>query len=399
MSGRDVRIRNGKYLLILPVVIFSIVSLLPVAFQIGKTILESDFGNDRNSVLSANKESFTISAPRLTPWASIGGCGAGGSGGAAGNSDGIKWIGTESGGGLIDLELLPKYQLGQNFKSFTIAPHISFKPTWTTTVGVIIPVMSKTGEVQYLTHQEPFDVTTGGLGDISFDFTKVFGMSGQYSLELCLSLPIGQYDIKRGTESSLCFLPKEFQKGSGIYNSALTLSRTVDVEDGMWLVYASVNYPFNAKFSGENEMLDKYFQNYKDRKSNRRFYYRFKPYGENDLGGYTPPSGSVSVYYSYRGISQYIHTWGINFSAPFGVAWIPYYKVNTYDPGPDPNNEVWNAAFMYGLEFSRPKYPIFLAASLPLHDKRNPLGRWDGPDWGDFLQQWTFAVGIKASMF
>jgi hypothetical protein len=50
-----------------------------------------------------------------------------------------------------------------------------------------------------------------------------------------------------------------------------------------------------------------------------------------------------------------------------------------------------------------------LAFSLPLHDQANalggneyddgPLSTWDWPDWQDFLQQWTLAVGFKTSFF
>jgi hypothetical protein len=64
---------------------------------------------------------------------------------------------------------------------------------------------------------------------------------------------------------------------------------------------------------------------------------------------------------------------------------------------------------VYGLEFSKPKFPLFIAFSLPLHDKSNspgadefdtkPLRKWDSPDWKDFLQQATIGFGIKSTMF
>ena len=65
-------------------------------------------------------------------------------------------------------------------------------------------------------------------------------------------------------------------------------------------------------------------------------------------------------------------------------------------------------AFVYGLEFSRSDYPIFLAFSLPLHDKSNaanpndeydekPMQKWNLPDFGSLFEEWTLAIGIKAS--
>ena len=79
--------------------------------------------------------------------------------------------------------------------------------------------------------------------------------------------------------------------------------------------------------------------------------------------------------------------------------------------GRHPDNKAWTASINYGLEFSRQDFPVFIAVSKPLQDKTNPpgpdddpydesiVGQWNGPDWNDFLQAWTFAVGLKASMF
>jgi hypothetical protein len=348
---------------------------------------------------STNGIGFTGgSIPSPTPWSSIGGCGAGGSGG--GVADGIQWLGNGVQGGLIDMELLPRYVIRRNFKQTSIAPRLSFKPTWTTMVGLSLPIMSKSGAVQYQSNVEEVDRTTGGMGDLTIDVSKSIGFAGEYQIQLSLTLPTGQYDIKRGSDRAQFFLPVDFQMGSGLYTPTLQLSRSIDVEDGFWKIDVSYSHPFNAKpFSRKNAMLDTYFADYKDRTDNRRFYYRGKPYGENDLGGYTPPSASVTTYFAWRGVEGYVHSWGIYLSAPFGVAWIPEPSVGEYAPKPDPDHKAWNGALIYGLEFSRQKYPVFCAISLPLHDRADPFNRIDGPDWSDFLNQWIFAVGIKSTMF
>ena len=342
-----------------------------------------------------------------TPWQSIGGCGAGGSGGGSG--DGIKWIGQGVSGGYLEVEAFTKYTVGQNFTGVTFTPHLSIKPTWSTKLGVSIPWMSHSGEVQYRSNQIPADRTTGGLGDVSIDFSKTIGSGGAASLSASLSIPTGQYDIKRGTDSGKELLPSSFQKGSGLYSLTLGWDYSRDTDKGIWLYSLSYTHPFAMHLiSGENEFNDSYWEDIEH--EGKRFEYRFKPYGENDLGAYTPPSVGGSIAYGYRGRPGIVQSFGVNFSVPLGVAWINSEKVGTYDPRPDPDHRAWSVAFAYGIELSNADFPVFLAVSLPLHDKSNaadpddeydesPMRKWDAPDWSDFGQQWTIAVGIKGSFF
>lgn len=342
-----------------------------------------------------------------TPWQSIGGCGAGGSGGGSG--DGIKWIGQGVSGGYLEVEAFTKYTVGQNFTGVSFTPHLSIKPTWSTKLGVSVPWMSHSGEVQYRSNQIPADRTTGGVGDVSFDFSKTIGSGGAASLSASLTIPTGQYDIKRGTDSGKELLPSSFQKGSGLYSLTLGWDYSRDTDKGIWLYGLSYTHPFAMHLiSGENEFNDSYWKDIEHKGD--RFEYRFKPYGENDLGAYTPPSVGGSIAYGYRGRPGIVQSFGVNFSVPLGVAWINSEKVGTYDPRPDPDHQAWSVAFAYGIEFSNSDFPVFLAVSLPLHDKSNaadpeneydesPMRKWDAPDWSDFGQQWTIAVGIKGSFF
>ena len=351
--------------------------------------------------------SYNVPVEPATPWQSIGGCGAGGSGGGSG--DGIKWIGQGVSGGYLETEVFTKYNVGQNFSALSLTPHFSIKPTWSTKFGVTVPFVSHQGEVQYRSNQPPTDRSTGGLGDISFDFSKTIGSGGAASLSASLSIPTGQYDIKRGTDASQEILPSSFQKGSGLYSLTLGWDYSRDTDKGIWLYSLSYTHPFAMHpISGENEFNDSYWS--KISHEGDRFEYRFKPYGENDLGAYTPPSVSASVAYGYRGRAGIVQSLGLNFSAPLGVAWISSEKAGTYDPRPDPDHQAWSLAIAYGIEFSNPDFPVFLAFSVPIHDKANaadprdeyddsPMKEWNAPDWGDILQQWTFAVGVKGSFF
>lgn len=342
-----------------------------------------------------------------TPWESIGGCGAGGSGGGSG--DGIKWIGQGVSGGILETEVFTKYSVGQNFSGLTLTPHFSIKPTWSTKLGVSVPWMSHRGEVQFRSNQSPEDRSTGGLGDLSFDFSKTIGSGGAASLSASLSIPTGQYDIKRGTDASEMILPSSFQKGSGLYSLTLGWDYSRDTDKGIWLYGLTYTHPFAMHLiSGENEFNDSYWEGMDH--SDDRFEYRFKPYGENDLGAFTPPSVGASIAYGYRGRAGIVQSFGLTFSAPLGVAWISSEKVGVYDPRPDPDHKAWSGALVYGIEFSDASYPVFLALSLPIHDKagkanpddeydESPMEEWNAPDWDDFLQQWTIAVGIKGSFF
>jgi hypothetical protein len=272
-----------------------------------------------------------------------------------------------------------------------------------------MPISSKTAEVQYRSNQPAETRTTGGSGDVTLEFSKVLGISGEYLLFLGLTLPTGQYDIKRGADATAEILPPILQKGTGVYNASFLLNYTRDVQDGMVLANVNFNFPFAVRPFGKNEFLDSYFTAFRDSTQSRRFFYQFKPYGENDLGGYTPPSVGGSVSYAYRGVENYVHSWTVVFSVPLGVAWIPSEKTGQYNPRPDPDHKAWTAALCYGLEFSRPKFPVFIGLSLPIHDKANapganemdptPMKRWDTPDLKDLFQQWTVALGLKATMF
>ncbi|MBD3390588.1 MAG: hypothetical protein GF418_01085 [Chitinivibrionales bacterium] len=349
----------------------------------------------------------------MLPWVSVGGCGAGGSGGGGG---GVRWIGKGVSGGLIDAEIMYTATMGQNYNQKQVKTRLSWKPTWTVILGATVPIVSKVGSLQPQTNYDDKTEVTGGLADVIIDITKNFGMQGQYSILGSVTLPTGQYDIKRGKENEELYLPTSLQKGSGLLGLSLGLGYTRDVEDGLWVGDLTFSYPVALNLRGENEHFD-YTDEQLDAmaaEDRKRFDYVFKPYGENKLGAYTPPSLTLAVYYGYRGVEHFVHSFGITFTGMFGVAWVPNFTATTdidgYDPFPDPDHKAWTASLNYGLEFSRDKFPIFVAVSLPINDSKNdpdradkyndePFGKWGAPDWEDFLQSWTVGIGVKSTMF
>ena len=360
-----------------------------------------------------NDTDFSSINASMIPWASIGGCGAGGSGGGGGG--GAKWVGRGVSGGLLDIQLMMSDAIGQNFEFKTFSSRFSMKPTYTSTLGLSLPIVAKSGVLQPMSNIPASTENTGGLGDISVDYSTNIGLEGEYSVSLALSLPTGQSDIKRGTDNESKVLPSSLQKGSGMYSATMGLSYSKDFDDAMLLFDASYSHPFMLSFSGKNQFFPKpAFELDSCSAADRsRFEYWFKPYGENDLGGFTPPSVSASVFYGYKGEELYTYSFGATFSAPLGVAWNPSYRPGAYDPRPDPDFKCWTASLNYGMEFTSSKYPIFIGVSLPFHDKTNPpdanitsqqydpsvVYKWDGPDFKSMLQAWSFSIGMKATLF
>ena len=337
-----------------------------------------------------------------TPWTCIGGCGAGGSGNSGGTS--VKWVGKGVSGGLIDLQCLAGYSLFRDHSVRSLTPRFSYKPTYTSQIGLTIPVYDKNSAIQPSTLYSRQYEETGGTGDILFDASTTFGLEGEYSCMLSLGLPTGQYNIVRGSDQTSYLLPSLSQMGTGLTVPSLTLSYSKDVENGMWMFDISYCHPMTFRlFSGKNEFLDSYFKGYKDSTGNKRFYYRFKPYGENDLGDFTPPSITATAYRGIKGGYDFMQSLGLTFSAPLGVTWVHDEIMNgsvlRYNPRPDPDDMAWSGQLIYAIEFSHPQHPLYLAVVKPIHDKKDAQGKWDAPDWESLKNEWGLVLGLKATMF
>jgi hypothetical protein len=336
------------------------------------------------------------------PWECVGGCGAGGSGSSGGNT--VKWVGNGVSGGLIDVQAFAGYSLFRDHSILSSVPQFSFKPTYTTQVDVIVPLLDKAGSVQPSTLYARQYEQSGGIGDVSLDGSFTFGTAGEYSCMLTIGLPTGQYNIVRGSDKTSFVLPSSMQMGTGLTVPSLTLSYSKDVDKGIWLFDLTYSNPVSVRlFTGKNEFLNTYFKDYKDSTGNKRFYYRFKPYGENDLGDYTPPSFCASGYFGLRDNREIMQSFGVTFSAPLGVAWIHDELQNGsvlhYNPRPDPDDIAWSAQLIYGMEFSNPKHPLYLAIVKPVHDVRDAQGKWNGPDLTALVNEWSIVLGVKATLF
>jgi hypothetical protein len=353
-------------------------------------------------------------ARSLVPWQNIGGCGAGGSGGLGGGN--ITWIGRGVSGGLLDVQSITSVEIGQTRRNFASMQRLSFKPTSASSIALSIPVLSKMAQFQPQTNLPSRTEVTGGVGDLLLDFSRTFGSIGQYALMATLTLPTGQYDIKRGEETSPQYLSNILQLGGGVYAASIGLSYTRDFDRGILIADFLATHPFVINFSGKNKNNDAasggwgYETDLMSDKEKQRFVYRFKPYGENDLGGYTAPSLYGAVYYGDKRDPQYVPSYGLTLSIPLQVNWIPNYSASLYDPIPDPDFWTWSGTLQYGMEFSHSERPLYFVIAKQIHDRATPPGqdhRYDvssvatvnGPDWRDFWNTWSFAVGIRTSAF
>jgi hypothetical protein len=350
-----------------------------------------------------------------TPWACVGGCGAGGSGGAGGAT--AKWIGRGVSGGLLDIQGMYSSTATKQSTVKGLELRFSMKPSYTSTLALTLPFASKSGALQPASNIEPkTGLINNGLSDIRLDYLGAFGLSGEFSYNFTLSVPTGSYTATTGADNGKQYLPTSLQLGSGLYNLSLDIGSTFDSDKSMVLLDIVYSYSFNVNFTGKNQYFsyDPQVWNLMTDAQKKRFNYYFKPYGESDLGAYTPPSLMASAFYGYKGMEDFVHSFGLMFSVPLGVAWIPGFDTKRYNPSPDPDNQVWNATLCYGLEFSRSNFPIYLAAYLPIHSKTasatnaqaadpynlKPMQDWTrGPDWNDIFHRWSVFLGVKTFLF
>ena len=351
---------------------------------------------------------------QLLPWQNIGGCGAGGSGGLSGGT--IKWIGRGVSGGLLDVQSITGLEIGQTRRNVSSMQRLSLKPSASSSIALNVPVLSKMAQFQPQTNLPSRTEVTGGVGDLLVDFSKTFGSIGQYAFMATLTLPTGQYDIKRGEETNQQYLSNMLQLGGGVYAASLGLSYSRDFDRGIFMADFYATHPFVINFSGKNKYNNEssggwgYETDLMGDDERRRFVYHFKPYGENDLGGYTAPSLYGAAYYGDKRNPRYVYSYGLTVSVPLQANWIPNYSASVYDPIPDPDFWAWSGTLQYGIEFSHEDRPLYLVFAKQIHDRATPptqdgrydvgaVATFDGPDWRDFWNTWSFAIGIRTSAF
>jgi len=185
--------------------------------------------------------------PLLASWETIGGCGAGGSGSGGAT---IKWIGRSTRGGLFqvmqtfgylhlyDVPTSPEFRGGYNLVSSTQITR-DFSEKWGG--GVILPLTYKYyRDVAHNDQIPSYDLSNGGLGDVSLLLSRKFGAINDTIVTLNVGLPTGTYKAKNTNTDGL--LTQEKQVGFGRPTATLIVDHTFDEIWGIIVVGGTASY-------------------------------------------------------------------------------------------------------------------------------------------------------------
>jgi len=175
----------------------------------------------------------------LTPWKSVGGCGA--SSGSTASDMQIKWLGQGITGALIDMEV--GFSQSQSFDTTGVAfPYVGAGGVRISTSAMLtsltwhpgvyhlkltIPLVLKTAFLDNINY------VIGALGDLSLDVNRKWGQAGAFGTALAFTFPTGRSDILKGGGNTLLYLPPYLQLGGGVYGASARLTYDIDHDWGM----------------------------------------------------------------------------------------------------------------------------------------------------------------------
>jgi hypothetical protein len=290
--------------------------------------------------------------PWLASWETVGGCGTGG-----GVGTGVKWVGHNTTGGLFQVMQQTNYlrltsdpllnlpSPGYQYMSITqITKDLSDK--WS--MGASIPVLYK---YYYNWKDSQYDLSNGGLGDVSLLITRRLGRVNATSMTAMVGLPSARYkDSFLGTK-----LDPDQQLGFGRATTTLVLDHTLDQTWGLVILGTTVGYRG----------------------------------GKNSEHNYRAPGGSV---YSYVG-------WFVGPLVPvLGATLTGFTRQDEVgDNGDTVNAPVATAAANASLEWSNDYVALLLGAQFPYALRGKDWSDPAAPHYG--LQPWTLSLGISVSPF
>lgn len=180
------------------------------------------------------------SAPLLSTWGNLGGCGVGG-GGASGAA--VKWVGRGVTGGLVDLQFMTTevfYLDGA--KQLTVVGRAGTKLGDKWLLGVNAPFRYNIEKIDrgFQTDPQPRFKTghLAGLGDMGLDVGRKLGIANTSLVALGVSFPTGSFDSARAGGE----VPFRSELGTGVMGASLSFEHTIDRTWGLWILGASGNY-------------------------------------------------------------------------------------------------------------------------------------------------------------
>lgn len=273
----------------------------------------------------------------LASWGNIGGCGAGG-GSASTPGGGIKWVGRNVTGGLLDVQCLPSETFAHGNRFTTVVTRLGVSPTQRWGLALYAPVLYKVGDVTVLGQDKTARIA--GFGDFSFELSRKFGATGTHLFSLIASAPLGSYDaIRQGI-----VLPQRLQLGSGVLGATAQYQYTQDRDWGLVLLGGSITY------GG----------------------------WENSIGDYRAPSATASAHAGYI-LGPLVPSAGLTL---FGK---PVHDRERGASRPDSSDPLFMLVPSLGLEWSSDWIAFFLAGTVGLS--------YNG------LESTTLGFGISSSLF
>jgi hypothetical protein len=171
----------------------------------------------------------------LASWSTVGGCGAAGSSASA-PGGGIKWIGRNVTGGLIDAQALTTQTYAKGNQFTTLSTRIGGSPTPRWGIALNVPILYKVGDVSVLGTTR--NARISGFGDLSLEVSYKLGPIASHQLMLVASAPTGSSDaVRQGV-----VLPQHLQLGSGVPGLTVQYQHTRDHDWGLVLLGGTASY-------------------------------------------------------------------------------------------------------------------------------------------------------------
>jgi len=273
--------------------------------------------------------------PLLASWETIGGCGAGGTGGSVG----VKWIGHNTTGGLFHSQLMLDYLSFPNGYNVTalaqIDRDIDQKQKWN--VGVVVPVLYKYYS-NYLQIRPPVAISNSGLGDINAYLTRRLGPINATAITASIGFPTGTNNATYKFDP----LSQDKQLGLGKFTGSLMIDHTLDESWGLIVLGAL------GAYRG----------------------------GTNEFGSYRAPTGSLYAYAGYF-LGPFVPSLGVTATG---------FTDKDQDRGIPQDLPLFIMAGNASIEWSTDWVAVLLGASFPFSTDLQ-------------LQPWIVALGVSVSPF
>jgi hypothetical protein len=170
--------------------------------------------------------------PLLASWETVGGCGAGGTGGAGAS---VKWIGRNTSGGLFQWMTQGNYIHFADGYNYIISSQITRDLGQKWNVGFSVPYLYKYYR-DYLAL--PTDISNSGLGDVQLLVTRKLGRINSTSVTAAIGFPTGKYDATYKND----LLTQEKQLGFGRVTGTLFVDHTIDETWGVVVLGGLLSY-------------------------------------------------------------------------------------------------------------------------------------------------------------